>query len=249
MSKFIKFNRKSGHSFVEIPLFGREGTRSVRVKNILYDKKSSFQEILIVETPDGDRVFFLDGVVQCSLRWSWVYDKMALIPMSSIDSELLVLGGGDGDIVRLANAINPDLNITLVELDSAVIDASSENFGPLPKNVDLVVGDALEFLRNYDGEGFHGIVSDLTDTPIGTKGKKQYERFYSEVVELCWGVLGWDGWISIQAGPPKVPKGRFDSNKFLRELLARKGFERITTTAHYVPIYFEDWSIVCGWKL
>jgi spermidine synthase len=60
---------------------------------------------------------------------------------------VLVLGLGGGSAARIVRAIAPDARITGVELDPAVVRAAREHLDLDALGIDVVVDDALAFLR------------------------------------------------------------------------------------------------------
>ena len=61
---------------------------------------------------------------------------------------VLVLGLGGGSAARIVRAIAPDCEITGVEFDASVVRAAREHLDLDELGVEVVVGDALDFLRS-----------------------------------------------------------------------------------------------------
>ena len=74
--------------------------------------------------------------------------------------EILILGVAGGSAARVVRAIAPDAHITGVELFQDVIDAAREHFDLDALELDLVVADALDFLRD-DERRFDLILEDI----------------------------------------------------------------------------------------
>ncbi|MDP6979449.1 MAG: fused MFS/spermidine synthase [Myxococcota bacterium] len=74
--------------------------------------------------------------------------------------EILILGVAGGSAARVVRAIAKDAHITGVELSPEVIEAAREHFDLDALGLDLVIGDALEFLRE-DDRRFDLILEDV----------------------------------------------------------------------------------------
>ena len=74
--------------------------------------------------------------------------------------DILILGVAGGSAARVVRAIAPDARIVGVELSSEVIDAAREHFDLDGLGMDLVIGDALDFLREDDRK-FDLILEDV----------------------------------------------------------------------------------------
>ena len=99
---------------------------SIRVNRQLYSKQSDYQRIDIFETPEFGRVLTLDGNVMLTERDEFIYDEMIThVPMSVHKNakDILVIGAGDGGVVRELTRYDRVERIDLVEMDPQVIEA------------------------------------------------------------------------------------------------------------------------------
>ena len=99
---------------------------SIRVNRQLYSKQSDYQRIDIFETPEFGRVLTLDGNVMLTERDEFIYDEMIThVPMAVHRSakDILVIGAGDGGVVRELTRYDRVERIDLVEMDPQVIEA------------------------------------------------------------------------------------------------------------------------------
>ena len=102
---------------------------SIRVTRHLYAKKRSYQQIAIFETPEYGRVLTLDGNVQLTERDEFIYDEMIThVPMAVHPgiTDILVIGAGDGGVVRELTRYDRVERIDLVEMDPQVVEACRE---------------------------------------------------------------------------------------------------------------------------
>ena len=128
---------------------------SIRVSRQLYSKQSDYQRIDIFETPEFGRVLTLDGNVMLTERDEFIYDEMIVhVPMAvhKEAKDILVIGAGDGGVVRELTRYDRVERIDLVEMDPQVIEACRAY---LPGNacrmddrrVHIYYENALKFIR------------------------------------------------------------------------------------------------------
>ena len=94
---------------------------SIRVDRQLYSKQSAYQRIDIFETPEFGRVLTLDGNVMLTERDEFIYDEMIThVPMSVHRNakDILVIGAGDGGVVRELTRYDRVERIDLVEMET-----------------------------------------------------------------------------------------------------------------------------------
>ncbi|MDO4483978.1 MAG: polyamine aminopropyltransferase [Clostridia bacterium] len=177
---------------------------SLRVTRHLFSKKSSYQQIDIFETPEFGRVLALDGNVMLTERDEFIYDEMIThVPMAVHPGirDVLVIGAGDGGVVRELTRYDRIRRIDLVEMDPVVIEACREF---LPGNacrmddrrVHIHFENALRFIRNREEE-YDLIIVDSTD-PFGPSEGLFTREFYGN----CYNALKDDGIMVNQQGSP-----------------------------------------------
>ena len=113
---------------------------SIRVNKQLYSKQSDYQRIDIFETPEFGRVLTLDGNVMLTERDEFIYDEMIVhVPMAvhREAKDILVIGAGDGGVVRELTRYDRVERIDLVEMDPQVVEACRAY---LPGKGGIVVG-------------------------------------------------------------------------------------------------------------
>ena len=216
--------------YLESPIYKNGKVVRVRVLKKLFEITSAFQNIVVADLKKFGRSLVIDGLVQTSELDHHVYDKALLTPLKPADKHIIVLGGGDGYVAQMALKINPKLKITIIDLDPEVINVSKKYLNQKifsHRNVHLNIGDALTYLKTYHqrgGEPVDGIVSDLTDNPVGGKGAMtKLNKFYKEVFDLSQKLLKDGGWISAQAGASEVEPKYIDAAGMI-EGLFKKGF-------------------------
>lgn len=143
---------------------------ALRVNQILHVEKSKYQDILVFESTDYGNVLVLDGAIQVTERDEFAYQEMIthLAMMSHPNPKrVLVVGGGDGGVLREI-VKHPEVEkATLVDIDEQVIAVSkkflpSMSVGYQHPKVEVHIGDGFEFLRNHKNE-FDVIITDSSD--------------------------------------------------------------------------------------
>ena len=177
---------------------------SIRVQRHLYSHKSEFQQIDIYDTPEFGKVLTLDGNVMLTERDEFIYDEMIThVPMAVHPNvrDVLVIGAGDGGVVRELARYESIRRIDLVEMDEQVLDACRRY---LPGNacrldddrVHIYFDNALRFIRRKQGE-YDLIIVDSTD-PFGPSEGYFTREFYG----ICYNALRDDGIMVNQQGSP-----------------------------------------------
>lgn len=177
---------------------------SIRVNRHLYSEKSEYQQIDIFETPEFGRVLALDGSVVLTERDEFIYDEMIThIPMAVHPNvrDILVIGAGDGGVVRELARYRGIRRIDLVEMDPMVLEACRsylpENASRLDdERVHIFFDNALRFMRRKKSE-YDLIIVDSTD-PFGPSEGYFTREFYGS----CYQALREDGIMVNQQGSP-----------------------------------------------
>lgn len=173
------------------------------VDNVLYREKTDHQDLVIFENAAFGRVMALDGVVQTTERDEFIYHEMMThVPLLAHGAakRVLIIGGGDGAMLREVSRHRDIEQITMVEIDAGVVTFCQQY---LPNHSQgayadprfkLVIDDGVNFVRECT-EKFDVIISDCTD-PIGP-GES---LFTSEFYEGCRRCLNENGIFVAQNG-------------------------------------------------
>ncbi len=100
------------------------GRRRFRVARELARERSAFQDIVVVETASHGRVLLLDGVVQITEADDFAYQEMiAHVPLiqHGAAARVLIIGAGDGGVLRRVLQHAAVQRVDMVEIDGAVI--------------------------------------------------------------------------------------------------------------------------------
>lgn len=158
-----------------------------KVKKILHSEQSKFQKIDVVETESVGRLLLLDGKTMVSDKDEFVYHEvMAHIPymVSRKCKKVLIIGGGDGGVVREFARHKDIEQIDLVEIDERVIEVSKIYFPNCTSalndpRVNVLPQDGFAFIKAKKNE-YDVIVVDSTDPEDFASGLFT-EEFYTDV--------------------------------------------------------------------
>ena len=177
---------------------------SIRVTRHLYSQKSNYQQIDVFDTPEFGRVLTLDGNVMLTERDEFIYDEMIThVPMSVHPNirNILVIGAGDGGVVKELTRYSNVEKIDLVEMDPQVVEVCRtylpENASKLDdERVCIYFDNALRFIRKRHS-AYDLIIVDSTD-PFGPSEGYVTREFYG----ICYNALRDDGIMVNQQGSP-----------------------------------------------
>jgi spermidine synthase len=124
--------------------------------NIILHHRTDYQDILITEV-DGLRSLYLDGDLQFDNNNESYYHEQLVGNLNEYtggikDFRVCIVGGGDGGCARDLLQYKPK-HVTLVEIDSQIIDISIKYFPALNKSgkvfeqINVCHMDATEYLR------------------------------------------------------------------------------------------------------
>ncbi|KAJ3070024.1 hypothetical protein HDU98_006931 [Podochytrium sp. JEL0797] len=158
---------------------------SLQVQQILHVEQSLFQDVLVFKSTNHGNVLVLDGVIQATEWDEFSYQEMiAHVPMMAhpCPQHVLVIGGGDGGVLREIVKHPEVISVTIVEIDEAVPRVSKLYLPDMavgfshPK-VTTVIGDGFQYLKDNVG-AFDIIITDSSD-PVGPADVLFGEGFYS----------------------------------------------------------------------
>ncbi len=208
-----------------------------KVKKVLHSEQSKFQKIDVVETDAVGRLLLLDGKTMVSDLDEFVYHEvMAHIPymVSRKCKKVLIIGGGDGGVVREFAKHKSIQQIDLVEIDEKVIEVSREFFPECTSALDdprvnILPQDGFAFIKAKKNE-YDIIIIDSTDPEDFASGLFTTE-FYTDV----YNALTEDGIMMNQT-----------ENPFLDEWGVKKIYNNMRNSFPFVQSFTAPMSIYPG---
>jgi spermidine synthase len=220
---------------------------TIKVKKELFKGFSPSQEIAVYDTEEFGRCLFLDNIIQSSEADHAIYDEAMLKKLSPSDKNLLILGGGDGYIAQRALMINPEINITIVDLDEVVVEVSRRYLSQDLFNdhrVRVVIRDALEFMLEEEEGSYDGIISDLTDFPVGYDNRMR--ELFSGIFDRAGRLLREGGWISLYGGVKGLMAENHERVVDLLQKLLERYFHNTESSEVFIPSFGEPCYILYG---
>ncbi|KAI5892574.1 spermine synthase [Schizophyllum commune H4-8] len=163
---------------------------SLKVNRILHVEKSTYQDVLVFESATYGNVLVLDGVIQCTERDEFSYQEMIThLPLAShpCPKQVLVVGGGDGGVVREVLKYDCVEQVVLCDIDEAVIRVSKQYLPHMssllasPK-VTVHIGDGFSFLADNRAT-YDVIITDSSD-PVGP-AESLFQKPYFELLHAA----------------------------------------------------------------
>jgi spermidine synthase len=218
-----------------------------RIKRELARVQSDFQDIVIFDSHTHGRVMTLDGVVQITEADEFVYQEMlAHVPLLAHGAarRVLIIGAGDGGVLRRVLQHNSVEQAVMVEIDGEVIRLSKEHLPRIGGNAwtdpraEVIVGDGIDYVRRAADARFDAIIVDSTD-PIGVGEVLFTDEFYRD----CARILTARGVLVNQCGVP------FMQADELRETSRRRAqfFPDVSAYVAAVPTYVGGFMTL-GWS-
>ncbi|QPG74861.1 hypothetical protein FOA43_002197 [Brettanomyces nanus] len=146
---------------------------SLRVSKILYAEKSKYQDVLVFKSTDFGNVLVLDGIIQCTERDEFAYQEMIThVAMFAHGNakKVLIIGGGDGGVLREVVKHPSVETATLVEIDDMVIRIAKKYLPNMScsfenDKVNVVLTDGFKFLKQVamDSGRYDVIITDSSD--------------------------------------------------------------------------------------
>ena len=177
----------------------------LKAEKILHETKTEHQHLVIFENATWGRVLMLDGVCQLTTSDEFVYhEMMAHVPLMALAKphRVLVVGGGDGGVLREVLKHPSVEKATLCEIDRTVVDLSLEHYPEIAggsisdPRTDLVIADGLKYVAGTK-EKFDAIIVDSSE-PIGPSAVLHTPEFFAD----CKRALKAGGILVTQNGLP-----------------------------------------------
>ncbi len=214
----------------------KDWKQTFKIEEVLHQESTEFQNLMLFQNGMWGRVLVLDGVIQLTEKDEFVYHEMMThVPLITHGhaKSVLVIGGGDGGILREVLKHDSIKKIVLVEIDAEVIHFSKKYLPFISQDslddprVEVIIEDGMEFVKKTK-DRFDVILCDSTD-PEGPAAVLFTEEFYG----YCKGILHQGGIFVNQAGVPSV------QGKELKMICnnLKKSFRTVSFYLGVIPTY------------
>ncbi|QJA06312.1 spermine synthase [Thermosulfurimonas marina] len=225
---------------------GRDYGRSFRVGLIYEERTPAGQLLQIFHNSFWGRLVVLDGIVQFTERDEFIYHETIVYTPAAVLPEaprrVLIVGGGDGGVLRELQKLEGLESIVQAEIDLSVFRACKKYFPELSGNyddprVEFRVEDGLEAVRRLPEGAFDLVIVDCTD-PVGPAKTLYTAEFYVGLHQVLR-----PGGVFIQQASlpgffPEILKGAFR--------LAREIFPSLRVLRAMVPCYGDEIAFLLG---
>ncbi|WP_085506297.1 polyamine aminopropyltransferase [Thalassobacillus devorans] len=162
---------------------------TAKIKRSLHTEKTDFQQLDMLETEEWGNMLVLDDMVMTTQKDEFVYHEMvAHVPLFTHPKpgNVLVVGGGDGGVIREVLKHPEVEKATLVEIDGKVIEYSKEYLPEIAGQLDdtrveVKVADGFMHIAESDNE-YDVIMVDSTE-PVGPAVNLFSRGFYEGIAK------------------------------------------------------------------
>jgi len=197
MKNKINVNKKDFY-FEKTP----DGGNLFSISKEIFCRKTKYQLIEIIENPNFGKILFLDNIIQSASKDEFIYHETIVHPAMinhPAPKKVLVIGGGDGYIIREILKHKSVKEINLVDIDEESVKTCDkflhQEFKLLasPKTK-VIFEDGLLFLSK-NKKKFDVIIMDLPGIEENSSAEPAYS---SKCFKLAFESLKTKGVISVQ---------------------------------------------------
>ncbi|WP_412096027.1 spermidine synthase [Bacillus sp. PS06] len=160
---------------------------TAKINKTLHTEQTEFQKLDMVETAEFGNMLILDGMVMTTQKDEFVYHEMvAHVPLFTHPKpeNVLVVGGGDGGVIREVLKHPSVKKATLVDIDGKVIEYSKQYLPEIAgklddPRVDVKVDDGFLHIAKSENE-YDVIMVDSTE-PVGPAVNLFTKGFYAGI--------------------------------------------------------------------
>lgn len=210
---------------------------SIKVNKQLYSAQSEFQRIDVFESAEFGRFLTLDGYMMLTEKDEFIYHEMLVhVPMAVHPNakHILVIGAGDGGILRELAHYDTIEHIDLVEIDAQVIEVCKQYLpqtacGFDDSRVHIHIADGLKYVRHAENQ-YDLIIVDSTD-PFGPGEGLFTKEFYGN----CYSALKADGIMVNQHESPFYAEDRLAMQRAHKRIVESFPISRVYQA--HIPTY------------
>lgn len=221
------------------PFFGYFYT----IKKSLMKEKTKYQEIELIDTDEFGKVLLLDEITQVAEKNDYDYHETMVHPALCSHPKphsILVIGGGDGGILREVLKHKSVKRAVIAEIDEGVIAFSKKYLTSVHNGcfddprVGVNIVDGRKFVEAHKGE-FDVVIMDMTD-PFGPSRMLYTKEFFKVVKSSLRDSNGI--FVMHTESPVSRPLAFACIQKTLRSV-----FPNVNPMYLYIHMYAVLWSI------
>jgi len=206
--------------------------------DVLYDERSPYQHVKVLNTYAFGKTLTLDNMIMCTEKDEFHYHEMMSHPLILAHGNVknvLVIGGGDGGVVREVLKHPSVEKVIMVEIDEKVVEASRLHLPQIAAAFDdpklnLLITDGIKFVAEAPENTYDIIIVDSTD-PIGPAEGLFSREFYQN----CYRILNENGAMIVQGEAPRFNEKVFvEIHQTLKDIF---GKGKAYVMLFHVPTY------------
>lgn len=160
---------------------------TAKIRKSLVREKTEYQDLAIIDTVEFGRMLVLDDMVMTTERDEFVYHEMVAHPALFTHPNprhVLVVGGGDGGVIREVLKHPKVERAVLVDIDGQVIEYSKRYLPSIAGSLDdprvtVLVDDGFRHIHDHKNE-YDVIMVDSTE-PVGPAVQLFTRGFYQGI--------------------------------------------------------------------
>ncbi len=213
------------------------------VNKTLQKKKTKYQKIELIDTDEFGNVLLLDNITQTVEKNDYMYHEPMVHPAMCSHPKpenVLVIGAGDGGILREVLKYPTVKNVEMAELDGEVVQFSKEYLKSVhdgsfdDPRVNLNIVDGRQFTAQRKGE-FDVVIMDMTD-PFGPSKMLYTKEFFKSINQSFRNRAGL--FVMHSESPVSRPSAFACIHKTLGSV-----FGNVNAVYTYIQMYAILWSI------
>lgn len=206
---------------------------------LVYEERD-LQKIQIFRNPSWGYFLVLDGIVQFTEKDEYIYhETITYLPASLLPlppEEVLIIGGGDGGVLRELQKIPEIKKIVQFEVDRKVFELSQKYFFKISGDYEdprviFQIKDGFLGLKECPSHAYDLIIVDCTD-PVGPAKTLYTKEFYEETRRVLKPHGVFIQQASLPVYFPHVLKRAYP--------LIKSVFPYVKVARAYVPCYGEE---------
>ncbi len=220
---------------------------TAKIKETYVREQTDFQDLAMIETEEFGTMLILDGMVMTTVRDEFVYHEMVAHPALFTHpnpKNVLVVGGGDGGVIREILKHPSVEKAVLVDIDGKVIEYSKKYLPSIAcglddPRVEVIVNDG--YMHIHDHKNAYDVIMVDSTEPVGPAVELFSKGFYQGIYES----LKEDGIFIAQTDNPWFKADLIQSvNRDVREI-----FPIVRVYCANIPTYPSGlWTFTMGSK-
>lgn len=220
---------------------------TMKIKQTYVHEQTDFQELAMIETEEYGNMLLLDGMVMTTEKDEFVYHEMVAHPALFTHpnpEQVLIVGGGDGGVIREVLKHPKVKKAVLVDIDGKVIEYSKKYLPSIAGKMEdpraeIIVNDG--YMHIHDHKNTYDVIMVDSTEPVGPAVNLFTKGFYQGIYEA----LKEDGIFIAQTDNPWFKADLIQSvNRDVKEV-----FPIVRVYCANIPTYPSGlWTFTMGSK-